>query len=228
MKTMSTLIAVVSALAFMASTGSTQAQVTNLITLTISALAQSNTNDDGTFTTAPAPSKHTIATKDILSLLAMAKHAENNAYPSTNFPAGAKLVVVTGDNPAFQVLTSTNTLLADVSDIINSDDGKFGNYVYSGKQNDTNNLASPITTNLHILTIKYDDTWINGSVGVKFYMIGLMTSTTTDTVPTAGVYTQTESHKLASGTGEGIYQGQQFVLTGTMSASGKATLTLVP
>ncbi len=160
--------------------------------------------------------------------MAQAENAEGNYPAGTTFPTGAKLVVVTGDNPLFQVLDANNNLLVDVSDILSSADGTFGNDIYSGKQSDLTGVAATATTDLHILTVKYDDTGIGGSVGVKFYMTGLMTTKVTETVAVAGVYTRTESVKLASGTGEGSYQGQDFVLTGTLSASGKGTLILPP
>ena len=65
-------------------------------------------------------------------------------------------------------------------------------------------------------------------------MTGLMTSTTTDTAPKLGIYTERQSDKLTSGVGEGriagtaFNAGTAFVLTGTLSAGGKATLTVVP
>ena len=209
--------------------GSLQAQVTNVITLSLSVSVQGNSTDVNGVTIAAAPIKHTVATKDILGFLAQAENAEGNYLAGTTFPTGAKLVVISSsnnNNPVFQVLAANNSFLVDVSDIITSADGTFGNDIYSGKQNDTTLLAATSETDLHILTMQYDDTWIMGSQDVKFYVTGLMTSTTTDTVPnaTTSVYTESQSHKLASGTGEGTYQGQPFVLTGTMSATGKATL----
>jgi hypothetical protein len=204
-------------------TNTLQAQTTNIITIAISASAQGNTSDVNGVTTAAAPSKHSLTTANILSLLAVAENAEGNYPAGSSFPTGAKLVVIDND---FQVLDAHNNFLVDVSDVISGQDGQIGNDVYSGKQNDITGLAATSETDLHILTIYYDDTSISGSTGVKFYMTGLMTSTTTDTAPngTTGVYMETQSHKLASGTGEGIYQGYPFVLTGTLTATGKGTL----
>ena len=229
MKLTTTFTAVAIALLFLAvAVGNLQAEVTNTITIAITGLAQNAPTTNNGIITAAAPSKHAIGIKEILNLLAIAKHAANNAYPTTNFPVGAKLVVITGDNNAFQVLSATNSLLVDVSDIMSSSDGKFENDIFSGSQNATNGLASPKTTDVHVLKVNYDDTWINGSVGVKFYMIGMMTSTVAETAPVAGVYTRTESNKLVGGLGEGFFQEQPFVLTGTLTASGKGTLTLAP
>jgi hypothetical protein len=55
-----------------------------------------------------------------------------------------------------------------------------------------------------------------------------MTSKTTDTAPNneSGVYTETESNNMSASAGEGNYQGTPLVITGSITASGKATLTL--
>jgi hypothetical protein len=231
MKLTTKLIAGTAALAFLtmsaASLQATQVAVTNVINISILASAQGATNTIKNITTAKPPSKHQIATKDILSWLAVAENAAGNYRTGTNFPAGAKLVVITGNNADFQVLTKTNTLIVDVSNIISATNG--ANDIYSGKYN--NSAPAPAsTTDLQVLTFQYDDTAITGSVGVKFYMTGLMTSTTTDIAvksKSKSVTTETQSSKLSSGVGEGTYQGHQFVLTGSFSASGKATLPTV-
>lgn len=205
-----------------AATGCLQAQTTNAINIAFVASVQNDSSDVSGVTTTPVPTKHAVTTPTILGWLAVAENAEGN-YGSTSFPSGSKLVVIDSD---FQVLDANNNLLVDVSDIISGHDGYLGNEITSGKQNDTTGLAFPNTTSMHILTVYYDDTGISGSTGVKFYMTGLMTSKTIDTVPnsTTGVYTEVQTHKLASGTGEGVYQGHQFVLTGGLSAVGKASL----
>jgi hypothetical protein len=199
---------------------------TNTITVAFTASVQGNTNDDGTITTVAAPSKHSVATANLLSWLALAENGEGN-FPSNSFPSGAKLVVFQQD---FMVLDKNNNLLVDVSDIISATDSKFGVSVVSGKQNDTTGLAATSETELHLLTIHYDDTGIPGSNNVKFYLMGMMTSTTTDTAPNSStqIYTETQSHKLASGIGEGFYQGQPFTITGTLSAIGKGNFVFVP
>ncbi len=227
MKLKTKIVSSAAVLAFLSlAINSLQAQVTNLVSITATVLIQGSVNDNGTNTTAAAPSKHSVTTQTLLGLLAQDEYAEGN-YGSTNFPTGAKLVVIDShnNNPAFQVLTSGNVLLVDVSDILAgiSED----NDVYSGKQNDSTGLSNPSTTDLSVFKFKFDDTGITGGQGVQFYLQGLMTNTKADTIPVNGVYTQTESHKM-SGAGQGTFQGVSFVLTGSLSASGKATLTLVP
>jgi hypothetical protein len=213
--------------------GNAQAQITNVITLTATSQSQQSSSDNGTTTTTPAPNKTSITTKLLLGFLAQDEYAEGH-YGAATFPAGAKLVVIDSTNSGgvFQVLTSSGAFLVDVSDIILAKDGHFGNDITSGKQNDATGVASTTTTDLHVLTIGYDDSTnaiapVGGLVGLQFYLTGLMTSTTTDTKPTsAKVYTETHTSKMAASAGEGIYQGQPFVITGSLSATGKSTLTL--
>ena len=229
MKLATKIMAGTAALAFLTLATGSQAQVTLTITLSGSVSVQGATNDNGTVTAYASPAKKTFATKDILKNLALDEYAENN-FPSNSFPAGAKLVVVTGNNNGeFLVVDKSGTnVLVDVSDIIFAQDGIIGNYIASGKQNDTTGLASPSKTYQHVFTIGYDDSKIpgGGGVGFQFYMTGLMTDSTTDTTPnaTTGAYTESKSAKM-SAIGEGNYQGQPFVLTGSLNASGKATLS---
>lgn len=222
MKKISQIAVPVAALAFLAlSAGSLQAQVTNVITFSLTGMVQGGSTDNGTTTTTASPTKHTLATKDILSLLATDE--------STVFPSGAKLVVIGGggDDLVFQVLDKNNNFLVDVSDIISGEGtGNFGQDIFSGKQIDANSLSSPTITDLQIFTIFYDDTGDGGTL--QFYLTGLITNTTTDTTPNniTGVYKETQSHKLSTGAGDGNFQGTPLVLTGSFSASGSANLTL--
>ncbi len=226
MKKISQIAVPVAALAFLAlSAGSLQAQVTNVVTVSFTGMEQNSSSDNGTTTTTASPIKRTLATKDILSLL-----AEDEGAP---FPSGAKLVVIGGQGGPgpgdldFQVLDKNNHFLADVSDIISGEGtGNFAQDILSGKQNDLTELSTPTTTDLQIFTIFYDDTGAGGSL--QFYLTGLITNTTTDTTPnnTTHVYKQTESHKISSGAGDGNFEGNPIVVTGSFSASGSANLTL--
>jgi hypothetical protein len=224
MKKMSQIAVPVAALAFLALTvGNLQAQVTNVITVSLTGMEQNSSSDNGTTTTTASPTKRTLATKDLLSLLA---EDENMV-----FPTGAKLVVISehGDDDSlhFQVLDKNSHFLADVSDIISGEGtGNFDQDVFSGKQNDATSLSTPTITDLQIFTIFYDDTGDGGSL--QFYLTGLITNTITDTTPnnTTGVYKQTESHKISSGAGDGIFDGNPLVVTGSFSATGSANLTL--
>ena len=205
------------------------AQLAEVLTITLTASVQNpNSTDNGTVTTTPAPVKHSVDTKDILLWLAQDENAETN-YGSTTFPSGAKLVTINGNSQDFQVLDKNNNLLVDVSDILSSSNPG-NNNIFSGKQNDTNQLAAPTTTSSSLLTITFDDTAIVGGVGVKFFLTGIGTGKTTDTAPnaTTGAYTETDSGALSTAAGEGSYQGNPFVCTGTASASGKGTLNITP
>jgi len=54
-------------------------------------------------------------------------------------------------------------------------------------------------------------------------------SATTDTAPKNGAYTETRTAKMINGTGEGLdANGAPFVLTGTVTVTGKANLQLQP
>jgi hypothetical protein len=211
----------------------TQANVTNVITVAATALVQNNATDNGTITTTPSPTSQSITTKTLLNWLAQDEYAEGNYTAGTTFPSGAQFVVFDhGTNGSyFQVLAANHTLLVDVSDIISATEGTYGNDITSGKQVDTNGLASPTTTDIHILTITFDDsavaTTFGSTVGVKFYLTGLMTETTTDTKPSSlGVYTKSKTSKMASSAGEGFYQGQPFTISGSVNGSGKGTFSL--
>jgi len=230
MKLKNKIIGAAAALSFLTvAAGGLQAQVNQLLTVTATAYVQGDSSDNGTVTTAAAPTKVSVGTKQLLEALAVDEHAAD-LYPSTTFPSGAKLVTVDGNNdsPDFQVLDKSDNLLVDVTNIVSF--GQPGNNtVFSGKQNDNNGLASPATANLQLLTFAFDDTAISGSENIKFYFTGIGSSTTTDTTPNGGgVYSETDKGSLTSGTGEGTYQGNQLLITGSAKASGKGTLTLAP
>lgn len=202
--------------------GTLQAQIIQTLSFTLTASVQSeNQTDNGTTTTTPAPTKVTVTTKQILATLATDEFAAGN-WSSTTFPSGAKLAAVDGD---FEVLDKNNNLLVNVSNIISSSDGE--NEVFSGKEDDATGLASPSTSNAHILTISFDDTAINGGSNLKLYIHGVAKSTRTDTKPnaTTGNYTETRSGSITGAAGEGTMDGTPFVVTGNASATGKGTLT---
>src|SRR5271170_2394572 len=149
MKLKTKIIASAAVLSFMAfAAGSLQAQVTNVITITATALVQGNSSDNGTVTTTPTPTKHILDTAEILVDLAVDENAEGN-YGSTTFPTGAKLVAVPsgGNSPDFQVFDKNSHLLVDVSDILTgSNTGNFGSDITNGKQNDNTGLSDPTET----------------------------------------------------------------------------------
>jgi hypothetical protein len=201
--------------------GGLHAQVTQVLTIKATASVQGgysysyNHKTGITTYTYAAPAKHSVATKDLLALLA-------TDY-KTNFPSGAKLV--SNDN-GIQVVDKSNNLLQDVSGVISiSNPGT--NDITSGKSTSLN-PGLGTSANEQLLTISFDDTGIGG--GLKFFLTGIGTGKTTDSTPnkTTGAYTESSSGSLSSGTGEGSDVGNPFVCTGTASASGKAMLNINP
>ena len=93
--------------------GAVHAQVTQVLTIKATASVQGgysysyNSHTYVTTYTTAAPIKHSVATKDLLTLLA-------TDYKTT-FPSGAKLI--SNDN-GIQVVDKNNNLLQDVSSII--------------------------------------------------------------------------------------------------------------
>lgn len=226
MKLKTKIIAGAALLAFLTfAAGSLRADnVTNVLTINATVMTQGNTNDNGTVTTIAAPIKESVETKQVLEFLAVDENAEGN-YPSNSFPTGAKLVVI-GDSD-FQVLNKSNKFLVDVSGVLSVQDVNEGtNDMISGKVINETGLADTTLTDLHVLKFIYDDSAVSGGVGLQFYLEGLMTSTVTDTAPKAGKYTETKSNKITSALGEGNFQGTPFVITGSLTADGKATIAL--
>jgi hypothetical protein len=203
--------------------GGLHAQVTQVLTIKATASAQgadsqsTNSHTDVITYTTAAPIKRSVATKDFLALLA-------TDY-NTNFPSGAKLVQ-DGNSGKIEVVDKNNNLLQDVSSII-SINSAGNNDITSGKSISTY-PGLGTSSDLQLLTIKYDDTGAGGSL--QFFLTGIGTGKTTDSTPnkTTGAYTRTSSGSLSSATGEGSYVGNPFVCTGTASASGKTTLNINP
>jgi hypothetical protein len=200
--------------------GHLQAQVKVPFTFTLTVLEQANSTDNGTTTTTPAPIKTTITNKQILSRLATDEFAAGN-WSSNSFPAGAKLVLEDGK---FEVVDKNLNLLVDVSNIITFEIGDKD--IFSGKEDDVTGLASPSTSDVSILTIRFDDTAITGG-NINFYLHGLAKVTVTDTKPnaTTRIYTETISGSMTGAAGEGSETGNDLVVSGNVSASGKGTLT---
>ncbi len=216
-----------------------QTDAENVLTIAAIALIQ-NGEADG-ITTLP-PVKHSITSKQILQFLAEDEHAEGS-YASSNFPAGAKLVAlmpsfdlqsyydwIGGTNKevaTFQVRDKNNALLVDVSDILSFSYGSNSafttNDIYAGKFDQTTGLALPTWTVLQRATLIFNDTGIIGGGGLHFSLTGIETSKFTDTIPnvTTGFYTETQTHKISSGEGSGIFEDRILFVTGTVSANSK-------
>ncbi|MFO1488534.1 MAG: hypothetical protein U1F65_08650 [Verrucomicrobiota bacterium] len=216
-----TLAAVLSLSAF---TATVRAEIQTVLNVTATALIQRDSTDNGTNTITPSPAVRTFTTKTILKQLALDKFILGD-YPATNFPAGAKLVMIfSGEGATFQVVSRTNEFLVDVSDIFHLEVGE--RQVFSGKVNDDTSLPNPSVTERRMVSLEFDDTEITGGGDVKFVLIGLMKSVTTDTKPsvTTGRYVETQNHSVTQASGHGAYLGADAVITGSFNAIGSAVL----
>ncbi len=206
------------------------AQQDNTLSVTISArIISQNTNvtDVHNVTSTPSPKSRSGSNTDLLKRLAQDEFNAGN-WPSNSFPHGAKLVVVGG---SFVIVKGTNTLV-DVSNVISIGFGV--NTIMSGRQNDITGLASPTITNVRIGHLVFDDTGLNPTDGLRFYLQGVLTETITDSaVANNGTYNQTHSVSMPTAAGEGdsgVGSGndQPIIVTGSVSAFGSGRLTLVP
>ncbi len=198
------------------------AQLVQTVTITLMVTHPYNATDVNNVTTFTSRTEaHTTA--ELLKILAEDEFAAGN-LTSSNLPAGAKLVV---SNGVFQIMTKTNTLLVDVSSILSfSSPSPYA--VQSGRQNDNNFLASPSLTTVHIGTLTFDDTAITGGQDLQFYLQGVTRETTTDIVNTrAGTYIETDSASLV-GAGDGTSDGGAFIITGTVTATGRTPSLPIP
>ena len=217
-----TLISALTAFGLLAFAGSGNAQIVQTLTINLNVTHPDSYTNNGTTTIATSKTQ-AYHTADLLKILAEDEYNAGN-LASSNLPAGAKLVV---SNQFFLILNSTNGLVADVSSIL-SFDQPTGNEVDAGKITDSTGLASPSTTALFVGTFIFDDTALttNGQ-NLQFYLQGLVKSVTTDAVNTkAGTYTETRTGQLSNGVGDGTSGGGAFITTGTLTASGKATLQI--
>lgn len=204
------------------------AMETNIVTLTATIESQGGTNVSGGFTTIASPKKTAITTKQLLQWLAKDEFSEGN-IDTNSFPSGAYLAVITTPTTEdFQVLTKNNSLLVDVSDVFI---GYFGsNTLYTAKIRNSTGLYSPSGMTTRVATLVFDDSGVNAvngpTAGVTIYLIGLQTTTVTDTNPSrSGVYTETVSATTPNAVGEGTYQGTPVIVTGSFGYTLKHNLT---
>lgn len=226
MKKITSLFAVTGlALFALTATLSSQAQtsITNFISFKLTAQYAGDDSSSGVITTVPLGSLK-ISNKEILSFLASDYNAAG-LYPSTNFPTGAKLAIIDG---YFYVLAADNSPILSVSDTLWMDDSAEG--VEYGKFNDVTKLSAPSSTELYRIKFAFDDTSIVGGNDLSFQMWGLARSSYNDSTPDSntGVYSETQKHTVTSIVGDGHKDGGIFVITGTATASGKASLMLPP
>jgi hypothetical protein len=216
---------VVAALAAASTSAQAQVKIDDLTTISttlkLQLQAPGYSSDSGKIFTYDKPIKQTINTKNLLSRLAIDKYAQG-LYGSTSFPSGAKLGYTKGQ---FVVVKDNSEFIVDVSDIITISGGDYT--VISGTIKTTTGLANPKTTELALLRLHFDDTFIPGGTNLKFTVQGLNTSKTEDTSPnSAGKYNEQSSEKTADLTGEGTSLGTPFVVTGNLSGQRDTALYL--
>lgn len=99
--------------------------------------------------------------------------------------------------------------------------------IVSGRINNRSGLYAPKLTEQYVLRMTYDDSSINGGVGLSFLLQGVTKRTITDSAANAsGTYHQTVVNDLADGAGTGVYQGAPFIISGRLTISGRESLTL--
>jgi hypothetical protein len=190
----------------------------SLFNISLTMYQQSSSKTSGSITTTASPKTVIYATKDILNVLAFDENLKGN-WPSNSFPASASLALA-GQSLA---VIDAGLILLNVSDIMSLSFGD--NRITSGKHNNVTGLASPSENKRQLAKINFDDTSIIGSKSLKFSLQGFLSQTTTDTTPVAGVYTETVTVKITSGSGEGISQNVPFVCTGAATATGTNTFS---
>lgn len=133
----------------------------------------------------------------------------------TNFTSAAKLAQ-----------THEEWLVIDGTNVVNLSGKLTINLIYSeteiesGTQNETNSLSAPKLSTLSVGTLSYSD----GTV--SFTVSGLATGSTTDTVPNAGVYTETGKTTVMSMVGQGSNQTGSTIVTVKASVNSKVQLSL--
>jgi len=186
---------------------SVPAQFTSSITVAITATMQGVVKDNGrtsTYTTT-----HVILNDAaLLKQLAIDENAEGN-YEATTFPSGARLWSIGG---AFQVLAKNGTPLVDVSDIMSS--STVGADVVSGSLSDTTGAGT--TTDRRIMTLTFDDSFVNSANPITISLSGLLTRTRT----VSNNQTETDSASLQNAAGVGTIGGANAILTGTFNSRG--------
>ena len=198
-------------------------QILQTVSLTVTSISQNtNATSDGTFTNVPAPVVSTHTTGEFLARLAEDEFLENN-WPSNSFPAGARLAIVPNNEDAFFGVVLGTNVLVNVSDIINFDSDSI--QVVAGSQNLQTGLAHPMTKQIHLGSISFDDRGIGNPDGsLRFSLQGIITETTVDSAPRNGFYTEVQTAKMTSGAGDGRRANVPFVCTGSVLVTGKIVL----
>lgn len=193
---------------------------TNPVTFTATMTLQgpSTPTDGGTNTSYAAAKPTPYSTANLIAELGL---ATGNSFSKT-----AKLELI-GTDSAPEFAVSDGADFVAISTNIISLSQIDGTFVISGTQDNNTGLAVPTSKGLAILELDFNDIGTGGN-NLAFSMRGLLSATTKDTVPSGTNldYTETSSAKISSMTGDGTLGGTNFVVTGSMSTSGKASLSL--
>lgn len=178
---------------------------------------------DGSVRTFDKPVVQIINTKNLLDRLALDKQAQG-LYNSDKFPSGAKLALA---GSQVVVVRGNNTFIVDVSDIVTFSGGT--NDILSGTTNNLNGLADPRITELTLVRLNFDDTFIEGGTNLRFSIQGLDTIKTQDSNPgNNGNYYEKTTDNVKNAAGEGQSGGTPFVMTGSIAGNRSVGLTLAP
>lgn len=197
----------------------TDAQTTNVVTFKTTMTSQGAvvTNFQGTNISFAVQKPKGFDTADLI-------HELELSTSNTNLSKATKLEIINGDSPAFALADGTNVILIDPRII--SLNLPSTNSVQSGVQNGDTFLSFRTLKQLVIIELDLNDVGL-GASDLNFSMRGLASGTTSDTIPsTNGVYTETFSAKISDMTGSGTEGPTPFVITGSLSASGKGVLSL--
>ncbi len=197
----------------------------NVVTVALKLQLQSPgfNSQNGVTRTFAKPVVQTINTKNLLDRLALDKQAQG-LYNASKFPGGSKLALF---GSQVVVVKGNNDFIVDVSDIISFTSGV--NDIFSGTTNNNTGLASPKATELVLVNLAFDDTFIVGGSDLRFFAQGLDTIKTQDSQPgNNGNYNEKASDQVKNAAGEGQSGGTPFVLTGSVNGNRNASLTLAP
>jgi len=193
---------------------SARADLTNIVTLSVTTFTQAPTNSiDGTNTSFGKIVASTLSTSDLITEIGLAN--------GRTFSKSAKLILI---DDQFAIIDN-GTLIPESVILTIQPGGE--NDIQGGIENGFTFLAFPTLNQSALVTVLFDDTSFPPANHLKFVITGLATGTVTDTRPSsAGIYNETMKVKVSSMTGEGLSAGNPIVITGTMSVSGKGTLGL--
>jgi hypothetical protein len=202
-----------------------RAQITNNVVFQAVTVTQGTNGLKGTNTFFGPPKTASHNTANFLQEVGRAVLGEGN-----HFSSAAKLVLINGNGSKFAVIDGAN--FYDISSIMSADNQVSTNKVKSGTQNGNGGsgtgLAFPTIKKTELLVLNYDDTGTAlGSSGLQFTIVGIATSSTTDSTPNGvGIYTETFKATL-KGMGSGVDQNGEFVVpAASLTVSGTGTLSL--